>query len=136
MSQKLKLSRGNEELISSGGNALCGHYLMHLADAHLPANFQLRRSDAISDCDILLTMTGMLCNARTDFANVRLYEVDPNVILRVKCTSSLRVKVHHFVDVKCPQNGTTRVNQSLAQERLESSSDRQRTGCQSSHGKA
>ena len=76
MTQKLKLSRGNEELVSSGGNALCGHYLMHLADAHLPAKLQPRRSDAISDRYILLTITGMLCNARTDFANVRLYEGD------------------------------------------------------------
>ena len=76
MTQKLKLSRGNEELVSSGGNALCGHYLVHLADAHLPANLQPLRSDAISDRDILLTMTRMLCNARTDFANVRRYEGD------------------------------------------------------------
>ena len=51
-----------------------GNYLMHLADAHLPANLQPRSSDAISDRCILLTMTEMLCNVRTDFANVRRYE--------------------------------------------------------------
>ena len=68
--QKLELSRGNEELVSTGGNALCGHYLRPLAEAHLPVNFQPRRSDVISDRDILLTMAGMLCNARSDFANL------------------------------------------------------------------
>ena len=63
MTQNLQLSRGNEELISSGGNALLGRYLRPLARTHLPTNFQPRRSDAISDRDILLTMTGMLCRA-------------------------------------------------------------------------
>jgi hypothetical protein len=36
----------------------------------------MRRSDAISDRDILLTLTGMLCNARTDFTNASLYAED------------------------------------------------------------
>ena len=76
MTQNLQLSRGNEELISSGGNALLGRYLRPLASTHLPTNFQPRRSDAISDRDILLTMTGMLCNGRTDFTNVKLYQAD------------------------------------------------------------
>ena len=76
MTQNLQLSRGNEELISSGGNALLGRYLRPLASTHLPTNFQPRRSDAISDRDILLTMTGMLCNGRTDFTNVKLYKAD------------------------------------------------------------
>ena len=39
-------------------------------------NFADRRSDAISDRDCLLTMTGMLCNSRTDFTNVNLYVDD------------------------------------------------------------
>jgi len=64
--KRLKLERGKEELNSTGGNHLCGHYLRGAAREHLPANFQSRRKGAISDRDILLTMTGMLCNSRTD----------------------------------------------------------------------
>lgn len=74
--KRLKLKRGKEELNSTGGNYLCGHFLRSLAREHLPANFQIRRSDAISDRDILLTMTGMLCNSRTDFTDLGLYEND------------------------------------------------------------
>jgi hypothetical protein len=55
---------------------LCGHFLREPAREHLPRNFQIRRSDAISDRDILLTMTGMLCNSRTDFTNASLYAED------------------------------------------------------------
>ena|GEM_PF-2556953 len=32
------------------------------------------------------------------------------VNLRLKCTSHLRIKVYHFVDVKHQQNGTTTIN--------------------------
>ena len=74
--KRLKLGRGKEELNSTGGNHLCGSFIREAARTHLPANFQSRRSDAISDRDILLTMTGMLCNSRTDFTDVGLYEGD------------------------------------------------------------
>ena len=74
--KRLKLERGKEELNSTGGNYLCGHFLREPAREHLPKNFQIRRSDAISDRDILLTLTGMLCNARTDFTNASLYAED------------------------------------------------------------
>jgi len=74
--KRLKLERGKEELNSTGGNHLCGHYLRGAAREHLPANFQSRRKGAISDRDILLTMTGMLCNSRTDFTNAVLYADD------------------------------------------------------------
>ena len=73
--KRLKLERGKEEL-NSTGNHLCGHFLREPAREHLPKNFQIRRSDAISDRDILLTLTGMLCNARTDFTNASLYAED------------------------------------------------------------
>ena len=73
---QFKLARGEEELYSTGGNYLCGHWLKELSGKHLPQNFQHRRSDAISDRDCLLTMTGMLCNARTDFNDVNLYDGD------------------------------------------------------------
>ena len=74
--KRLKLERGKEELNSTGGNHLCGHFLREPAHEHLPKNFQIRRSDAISDRDILLTLTAMLCNARTDFTNASLYAED------------------------------------------------------------
>jgi len=74
--KRLKLERGKEELNSTGGNHLCGHFLREAAREHLPANFQSRRKGAISDRDILMTMTGMLCNSRTDFTNANLYTDD------------------------------------------------------------
>jgi hypothetical protein len=40
---------------------------------YLPRNFRIRRSNVISDRDIMLTKTGMLCNASTDFTNASLY---------------------------------------------------------------
>ena len=74
--KQLKLEKGQEEIISTGGNALLGLYLNGIASSNLPKNFQNRRSDAISDQDILLTMIGMLANSRTDFTNVNLYNDD------------------------------------------------------------
>jgi hypothetical protein len=74
--KQLKLERGKEELISTGGNYLCGHILQGLARKHLPEDFQLRREGAISDRDILLTMTGMICDGRSDFTNVNQYFED------------------------------------------------------------
>jgi len=73
---RLKLERGKEELISTGGNYLCGHIVRSQAQAHLPENFQSRRKGSISDRDILMTMTGLLCDGRTDFTNVNLYAAD------------------------------------------------------------
>lgn len=74
--KRLKLKRGKEELSSTGGNHLCGLMLTDEALKLLPKNFQTRRSDAISDRSLLLTMIGMLCNSRTDFTDVNLYEND------------------------------------------------------------
>ena len=42
----------------------------------LPLNFQPRRSDAISDRDILLSQIGLLSNGRTDFNDIDLYRGD------------------------------------------------------------
>ena len=74
--KRLKLERGKEELISTGGNYLCGHILRELAREQLPEGFQSRREGAISDRDVLLTMTGLLCNGRSDFTNVNQYFED------------------------------------------------------------
>jgi len=74
--KQLKLERGKEELISTGGNYLCGHILRELAREQLPEDFQIRREGAISDRDILLTMTGMICDGRSDFTNVNQYFED------------------------------------------------------------
>ena len=93
--KRLKLKRGKEELNSTGGNHLCGYFLHNIAREHLPVNFQSRRSDAISDRDILLTMTGMLCNSRTDFTDVNLYANDA-------------VFAHSFGIVELPSEATLR----------------------------
>lgn len=74
--KRLKLERGKEELISTGGNYLCGHILRESAQFVLPENFQTRRGGSISDRDILMTMTGILCDGRSDFTNVNLYDGD------------------------------------------------------------
>ena len=74
--KRLKLEQGKEELISTGGNYLCGHILRELAREQLPEGFQSRREGAISDRDVLLTMTGLLCNGRSDFTNVNQYFED------------------------------------------------------------
>mgnify|MGYP006431512211 FL=1 len=42
----------------------------------LPENFQTRREGSIDDRDILMTMTGILCDGRSDFTNVNLYDGD------------------------------------------------------------
>jgi len=74
--KRLKLEQGKEELISTGGNYLCGHILRELAREQLPEGFQSRREGAISDRDVLLTMTGLLCDGRSDFTNVNQYFED------------------------------------------------------------
>lgn len=71
--KRLRLERGKEELISTGGNYLCGQFIRELAQKHLPKDFQSRREGAIKDRDILMTLTGMLCDARSDFTNVNQY---------------------------------------------------------------
>ena len=93
--KRLKLEKGKEELNSTGGNHLCGHYLRGAAREHLPANFQSRRKGAISDRDILMTMTGMLCNSHTDFTNANLYAEDT-------------VFAHSFGIVELPSEATLR----------------------------
>lgn len=74
--KQLKLERGKEELISTGGNYLCGQFIRELAQAHLPKDFQSRKEGAISDREVLMTMTGMLCDGRSDFTNVKQYAGD------------------------------------------------------------
>ena len=74
--KRLKLERGKEELISTGGNYLCGHILGEGSRRHLPENFQCRREGSICDRDVLLTMTGMICDGRSDFTNVNQYYQD------------------------------------------------------------
>lgn len=74
--KRLKLEQSKEELISTGGNYLCGHFYRGLSQAHLPKDFQCRRDGAISDRDVLSTMIGMLSDGRSDFTNVNLYRED------------------------------------------------------------
>jgi len=74
--KRFKLGKGKEELNSTAGNHLCGLMINQQAMDQLPDNFQSRRCDAIRDRDVLLTLTGMLCNGRTDFNDVDLYRDD------------------------------------------------------------
>ena len=39
----------------------------------MPEDFQLRREGSINDRDILMTLTGILCDGRSDFTNVNQY---------------------------------------------------------------
>jgi len=71
-----KLKTGKGELNSTGGNHLCGLLLGNLPETTLPPNFQPRRTDAITDRDILLSQIGLLCNGRTDFNDIDLYRGD------------------------------------------------------------
>lgn len=71
-----KFKTGKGELNSTSGNHLCGLLLGNLPKTTLPANFQLRRADAIADRDILLSQIGLLCNGRTDFNDIDLYRND------------------------------------------------------------
>ena len=64
------------------------------------------------------------------FANNR------GVILRLKCTTNLRIKVYHFDDGKHHQNGTKTSNRGLKSSRMERSQDRQRTRVAPQHGEA
>ena len=58
--KRFKVKKGKGELNSTGGNYLCGLLLERHAKRSLPKNFQPRRSDAISDQSVLLTMIGLL----------------------------------------------------------------------------
>ena len=74
--KRFKLKKVKEELNSTGGNYICGQMISEQALEQIPENFQPRRRDAISDRSVLMTMIGMLCNSRTDFNDVNLYQDD------------------------------------------------------------
>ena len=119
--KRLKLEQGKDEIVSSGGNALCALYLRDVIDSNLPQNFQNRRSDAISDRDILLTMVGMLTNARTDFTNVNLYAEDKVFssafgINQLPSEETLRQRLDEFPATKT-QATLNQVNQQLLKNR-------------------
>jgi hypothetical protein len=74
--KQYKIKTGKGELNSTGGNHLLGILLKNHAQQAIPVNFQPRRSDAITDRDILRTQIGLLCNGRNDFNDVDLYRND------------------------------------------------------------
>ena len=74
--KRFKLKKGKEELNSTGGNYICGQMIPEEALEQIPENFQPRRKDAIGDRSVLMTLIGMLCNSRTDFNDVNLYQGD------------------------------------------------------------
>ena len=120
--KRLKLERGKEELNSTGGNHLCGHFIRAAAREHLPANFQSRRKGAISDRDILMTMTGMLCNSRTDFTDANLYAEDTVFahsfgIDDLPSEATLRQRLDEL-PAQRSQSALRRLNQSLLSGRI------------------
>ena len=74
--KRFKLKKGKEVLNSTGGNYIAGQMIPDKAIEQIPENFQSRRRDSISAHSILMTLVGMLCNARTDFNDVDLYKDD------------------------------------------------------------
>lgn len=69
-----KLKRSKEELNRTGDNYICGQMIPEKALEQIPEQFQSRRRDSISDRSILMTLIGMLCNARANFADVNRYQ--------------------------------------------------------------
>lgn len=117
----LNLEQGKEEIISTGGNALCGVYLQDIPNSVLPQNFQNRRSDAISDKDILFTTIGILTNSRTDYTNVNLY-IDDDVFLtafgiqRLPSEETLRQRLDEFPQTRT-RDALNSLNQLLLKNR-------------------
>ena len=109
--KQLKLERGKEELISTGGNYLCGHILRELAREQLPEDFQLRREGAISDRDVLLTMTGMLCDGRSDFTNVNQYFEDTVFTQSFETRYGVSPRFHDYYKVTLRNSATNQASQ-------------------------
>ena len=74
--KRIQLIQGKGELNSRAGNYFSALVLGNLPSDILPENFYSRRSDAIFDRDILLTLIGLLCNGHTDFSDVNQYKGD------------------------------------------------------------
>ena len=87
MNKKYKLERGKADLNSSAGNYFTGAILASAVPDEPLRDFQKRRNNAISDHDILLTLTGLLCNGYTDFNDVDLFRDDR--LFRVAQTGSI-----------------------------------------------
>ena len=99
--KQFQLEQGKDEIISAGGNAIAGSYLKAIFRSSIPENFVTRRADAISDRDILATMTGLLSNAHTDFTNVKLFAGDEVFISsfgikKLPSEETLRLRLDEF----------------------------------------
>ena len=117
----LTLKKGNEELLSCGGNALIGQTLCRHVQATLPENFQIRRRDAICDSDILMAMIGLLANGRSDFTDVDLYRGDCVFlhsfgIERLPSEPTLRQRLDQYAP-DCTHAALRKLNQSLLKAR-------------------
>ena len=119
--KKFKIKKGKEDLNNTGGNYIVGQMIPDKAPEQIPENFQLRRRDSISDRSILMTMIGMLCNARTDFNDVDLYKEDTVFansfqIDRLPSEATLRQRLDELPEQRTHQALRT-FNQSLLKER-------------------
>lgn len=117
------LEQGKDEIISTGGNAIAGSYLKAIFASSIPENFIVRRADAISDRDILATMTGLLSNAQTDFTNVKLYADDEVFtssfgIKNLPSEETLRLRLDEFKPTSTYQALNAANLQLLKQRRL------------------
>ena len=119
--KRFKLKKGKEELNSTGGNYICGQMIPEEALEQIPENFQPRRRDAISDHSVLMTLVGMLCNSRTDFNDVNLYQDDTVFahsfhIDQLPSESSLRQRLDELPEQRS-QSALRGFNQALLKER-------------------
>lgn len=119
--KRFKLKKGKEELSSTGGNYICGQMIPEEALEQMPENFQPRRKDAISDRSVLMTLIGMLCNSRTDFNDVNLYQDDTVFahsfhINQLPSESSLRQRLDELPEQRS-HSALRGFNQTLLKER-------------------
>lgn len=119
--KRFELKKGREELKSTDGNYICGQMISAEALEQIPENFQPRRKDAISDRSVLMTMIGMLCNSRTDFNDVNLYQGDTIFahsfyINQLPSEASLRQRLDELPE-QCSHSALRGFNQMLLKER-------------------
>ena len=119
--KRFKLRKGKEVLNSTGGNYVVGQMIPDEAHEQIPENFQQRRQGSISDRSILMTLVGMLCNARTDFNDVDLYKEDivfaqSFQIEQLPSEATLRQRLDEMPEQKTHQ-ALRDFNQSLLKER-------------------
>jgi len=118
--KQFKVVQGKQEISSTAGNLIAGKIFRNAAAA-FPENLQSRRSDAISDRDIISTVIAMSVNSRTDFTNVNLYKKDTVTmssfgINRLPSEETLRLRLDEFAP-NLTQSKLDGINQSILENK-------------------